>query len=131
MMDEQVTTFGRDLADCLEQLLSLEPPPDCKIGNYLGESGLDHRLSGTRWGPFDTVTEFHTYLRRGRPIEHWGREPDVVRVHSHPEGTYKLKFTHADLAPRNIRVKDGHITGILDWEFSGWYPEYWDYTKMY
>ena len=23
------------------------------------------------------------------------------------------------------------ITGIIDWEFAGWYPEYWEYTKMY
>lgn len=90
-----------------------KPPAGCKIGNCLGEAGLDHRLSGMPWGPFDTVTDFHTYLRRGHPIEHWEREPDVVRVHSRPEGTYKLKFTHADPLPPNI-------------ELAGWYPEYWD-----
>ena len=21
------------------------------------------------------------------------------------------------------------MTGIVDWENAGWYPEYWDYTK--
>jgi len=131
MTDEQVATFGSDLADCLEQLRALEPPRGCKVGNTLGKAGLDHRLSSRLWGPFDTITDFHTYLRRGHPIEHWESEPDVVRVHSRPEGTYQLKFTHADLAPRNIKAKNGHITAILDWEFGGWYPEYWDYTKMY
>ncbi|QKX59961.1 uncharacterized protein TRUGW13939_07103 [Talaromyces rugulosus] len=25
-------------------------------------------------------------------------------------------------------VQDGHITGFLDWESSGWYPEYWEFT---
>ncbi|MCJ1446728.1 MAG: hypothetical protein MMC23_007234 [Stictis urceolatum] len=22
------------------------------------------------------------------------------------------------------------VSGIIDWEFAGWYPEYWKYTKM-
>ena len=52
-------------------------------------------------------------------------------MHSRPEGTYKLKFTHADLAPPNTKTKNGRITAILDWEFGGWYPEYWDYSKIY
>ncbi|KAJ8122901.1 hypothetical protein ONZ43_g1018 [Nemania bipapillata] len=50
----------------------------------------------------------------------------------------EIVFTHADLNPRNILVDevmqdDGStgwsVTGIVDWEFSGYYPEYWDYTK--
>lgn len=49
-----------------------------------------------------------------------------------------MVFTHADLNPRNILVdrviqSDGsrswEVTGIVDWETSGYYPEYWDYTK--
>lgn len=114
MTDEQVAMFGRDLADCLEQLRALEPPRGCKVGNSLGEAGLDHRLDHRLWGPFDTVTDFHIYLGRGRPLDHWGNEPDVVRVHSRPEGTYKLKFTHTDLLPPNIKIKNGRITGIID-----------------
>ncbi|KAK2598793.1 hypothetical protein N8I77_012180 [Diaporthe amygdali] len=43
---------------------------------------------------------------------------------------YSIKFTHADLRPDKILIKDGHITAIIDWEFAGWYPEYWEYTKM-
>ncbi|PYH41508.1 kinase-like protein [Aspergillus saccharolyticus JOP 1030-1] len=40
-------------------------------------------------------------------------------------------FTHADIAPRNIMVDDGnHVTGILDWEYAGWYPEYWEYAQI-
>ncbi|OJJ89571.1 uncharacterized protein ASPGLDRAFT_264381 [Aspergillus glaucus CBS 516.65] len=38
-------------------------------------------------------------------------------------------FTHGDLRLANIKVKDGHVTGILDWEFSGWYPEYCEFAK--
>jgi hypothetical protein len=40
-------------------------------------------------------------------------------------------FTHADIAPRNIMVDDQNkVTGILDWEFAGWYPDYWEYAQI-
>lgn len=42
---------------------------------------------------------------------------------------HSICFTHADLHLRNIMVRDGSITGIIDWEFSGWYPEYWEFAK--
>ncbi|KAF2158189.1 hypothetical protein K461DRAFT_31697 [Myriangium duriaei CBS 260.36] len=44
-------------------------------------------------------------------------------------------LTHADLQPRNIIVAldkdtgDVTITGIVDWELSGWYPTCWEYVK--
>ena len=34
---------------------------------------------------------------------------------------FGLKFCHMDLHPGNIMVKDGHLSGILDWDFGGWY----------
>lgn len=41
-------------------------------------------------------------------------------------------FAHGDLAPRNILVDDlGHVTAILDWEFAGWHPEWWDTVRAY
>jgi hypothetical protein len=33
-------------------------------------------------------------------------------------------FTHADIAPRNIMVDQGRITGLIDSEDSGWFPDY-------
>lgn len=40
-------------------------------------------------------------------------------------------FTHGDVAPRNIMVnEDCLITGIIDWELAGWYPEYWEYANI-
>jgi Phosphotransferase enzyme family len=41
----------------------------------------------------------------------------------------ELVFTHGDLVPHNIMVQDGHVTGIIDWGQSGWYPAYWEYVK--
>jgi hypothetical protein len=40
-------------------------------------------------------------------------------------------FTHADIAPRNIMVDEQNtVTGILDWEWAGWYPDYWEYAQI-
>jgi len=42
---------------------------------------------------------------------------------------HKFVLTHCDLNPDNIMCKNGHIVCILDWEMSGFYPEYWEYTR--
>lgn len=130
MTPEQLKNFGMELAGHLQQMRSLKPPAQGFVGPLSLGSNLDHRLSGTRFGPFEKLADFHTYLRFGRPLEHWADRPWVMKVHSRPE-TYTTKFTHADLRPNNIMVKEGNITAIIDWEFAGWYPEYWEYTKMY
>lgn len=45
---------------------------------------------------------------------------------------HDIVFTHADLNMRNILVdEDGKLSGIVDWECAGWYPEYWEYTKAH
>ncbi|KAF1962901.1 hypothetical protein CC80DRAFT_499209 [Byssothecium circinans] len=37
---------------------------------------------------------------------------------------HRVVFSHGDLAQQNILVKDSRITGLLDWEYAGWYPEH-------
>lgn len=40
-------------------------------------------------------------------------------------------FTHGDIGPRNIIVDENcHITALLDWESSGWFPDYWEFAQM-
>ena len=47
-----------------------------------------------------------------------------------PRSTVSV-FTHGDVAPRNIMVdQDACITGIIDWELAGWYPDYWEYMNI-
>lgn len=45
---------------------------------------------------------------------------------------HRIVMTHSDLHPRNLIVdneQDVRITGIIDWEAGGGYPEYWEYVK--
>ena len=40
-------------------------------------------------------------------------------------------FSHGDIAPRNIMAdENGNITGIIDWEYAGWYPDYWEHAQI-
>lgn len=133
MTPGQVTSAARQVAGYLAQLRQLAPQQSVIGGTIPGTQGADDRLGSYPWGPFQNIADFHTYVRLGQPLEDWSHQPAVMEVHGKPEGAYKLQFCHADLAPRNILAdaKTGKITAIVDWEFGGWYPEYWEYTKMY
>jgi aminoglycoside phosphotransferase (APT) family kinase protein len=58
--------------------------------------------------------------------------PDILQPYAPPNRKDKLVFTHGDLAPRNIVVDgEAHVTAILDWEYAGWYPQWWEAVKAY
>ncbi|OBT57357.1 hypothetical protein VE04_02766 [Pseudogymnoascus sp. 24MN13] len=38
----------------------------------------------------------------------------------------RVVLTHGDLPPRNIMLQENKITGLIDWEVAGWFPEYWN-----
>lgn len=40
-----------------------------------------------------------------------------------------IVMTHGDFSPRNIIVQGSKVVAIVDWEMSGYYPEYWEYVK--
>ena len=42
---------------------------------------------------------------------------------------HDIFFTHGDLVPRNILIKNGHLSGIVDWAMAGWYPAYWEFVR--
>ncbi|PGH13430.1 hypothetical protein AJ79_03709 [Helicocarpus griseus UAMH5409] len=42
---------------------------------------------------------------------------------------YQVFFTHSDLHQTNIFVEAGRLSGIIDWEYAGFKPEYWEYTR--
>lgn len=127
---EQKTSLVTELAGYLLQLRGLQPPKEGFVGSLMLGSGYDHRLGGRRFGPFESIAVFHKFVRRDDSMDLWAFDKDVTNVHN-KSNSYVTKFTHADMSPENIMVKNGKITGIIDWEFGGWFPEYWEYTKMY
>lgn len=98
--------------------------PEFDICNTSGGAIQDHRIrDGKPIGPFVNEAAFNQLLRN----------PNDPSRQNH-----RVFFTHADLNLRNILVDevtraDGstswHVSGIVDWENAGYYPEYWEYTK--
>lgn len=42
---------------------------------------------------------------------------------------HKSVFTHGDLFPGNIILREDKTVVIIDWERAGWYPSFWEYCK--
>lgn len=42
---------------------------------------------------------------------------------------HKIVFTHGDLHPGNIIVKDDGTVILLDWGLAGFWPEYWEFYR--
>ncbi|KAI9809076.1 MAG: hypothetical protein M1825_002365 [Sarcosagium campestre] len=132
-------TIIKELGGYIEQLRSLTPSKKGVVGDTSFGSGYDHRLGGSRFGPFQNIADFHTFVRREVRLDIWPY-PEVRRVHGNSQ-SYATKFSHADLGPLNIIVRrqpaaggveaNWTIAAIIDWEFGGWFPEYWEYTKIH
>ncbi|KAF7875341.1 hypothetical protein EAF04_002513 [Stromatinia cepivora] len=59
---------------------------------------------------------------KNNPSEEWKK--DFKEQYPVKGGPYVL--THGDLDPTNIMVKDGHVSGLIDWERGGYLPEWWE-----
>lgn len=129
------------LKDMLLELRTLKPPPGTGVHSFAGGSLYDSRIARCqpRFGPFKTIQDFHLWLRDGfEPPEDRPKqiEPDEWEDLKHmvemQDGPWpEPVFTHGDLNPSNILVQGGKVVSIIDWEFAGWYPSYWEYTAAY
>jgi hypothetical protein len=81
-------------------------------------------------GPFQTEAEFDGFvldLLKGTPVPIRKTLAEVLGS----SGDHRIVFTHGDLSPRNVIVKERRVQALLDWEYAGWYPEYWEYVKFF
>ncbi|KAL1876107.1 hypothetical protein Plec18167_005368 [Paecilomyces lecythidis] len=81
-------------------------------------------------GPFMSEGEFDTWcLSQTEGIaERWKWKASLMLR----GGEYSKDFvlTHGDLFPQDIIVHDGKLMGIVDWEHSGFFPEYFEYAVV-
>ncbi|RMD42157.1 hypothetical protein DV735_g2944, partial [Chaetothyriales sp. CBS 134920] len=131
----------RSIIDRVRQLRQ-DPADDPFLGSVNRDPYADIVFTnGTlpRAGPFRSVTEFHDWLsamiKRGKGV-HWpgyAEEdiPDPYRRLLPDDST--VVFTHADLHPSNIMVTQDsspcRVVALIDWQQSGWYPDYWEFCK--
>lgn len=124
LSQDQKKYITNQVAGYVSQLRKLEPPREGIVASTNFGENVDHRVGSWGFGPFVSHEAFHSYIRADIPLDELG--PEIAECHSR---RYRSCFTHADLAPRNIMVHNGKVSAIVDWQFGGWYPEYWEYTK--
>jgi aminoglycoside phosphotransferase len=126
LSDQDYANASAQLKDCVSQMRDIQKPIDygMAICNTLGEACRDPRIRD--WapiGPCPDEASFSQHLR-------FSDEPS--------RRGHKIVFTHGDLNPRNIMVErirnsagagGWRLSGIIDWETAGYYPDYWDFTK--
>lgn len=129
------------LRNIIQELRAL-PAPDHSVQSCVGGSLRDSRIPRRepRFGPFPSILAFHHWLREGLQLdqcpdhqdddEKWAEIKRMIVMHDGQEPALPV-FTHGDLNPFNILLRDGKIVAIIDWEFSGWYPHYWEYTSAW
>ncbi|KAH8922614.1 kinase-like protein [Atractiella rhizophila] len=95
--------------------------------------------SGAFWGPFETEKQLIDH-ERSRCFVKWPSTivQQITRLRlfcsfnrsKTDQGLPSFVFSHCDLNPYNILVENGSITGIIDWEWSGYYPEWMEYASI-
>ncbi|KAF1842869.1 uncharacterized protein K460DRAFT_314583 [Cucurbitaria berberidis CBS 394.84] len=103
------------------------------IGQFLGGPSKDRILDfQPSPGPWKSAASFHDWLswlwRRRAP------EPDQIADpwRQMLDDKSDIVLTHGDLHRSNIIVSATspvYVVAIVDWEQSGWYPDYWEYCK--
>lgn len=152
MSEQQKRMVCKRLRYYLDELRKLPSP------GYFGAVGHQHLPDGIFWsldpdaelvraisGPFDSEQEFNnTFVlkcrlvhrndeRRGHKADFYAKSLPQVFKGNRPT------FTHADFQRKNVIVKkrdqtlafeneDDYEVTLIDWEKSGWYPDYWEYT---
>ncbi|CAG8124898.1 unnamed protein product [Penicillium salamii] len=125
MDSTQRLSIANQLQGYISQLRKLK-------GDFIGSADRGKitygSLFATRCGPFDSEKAFNEW--RLSDIKRDLKDPMKPCVMFALPDDHEILFTHGDISARNINVdENGNITGILDWETSGWYPEYWEYVE--
>ena len=133
LCDEDRLGCMKELKGYLDQLRALLPPDPDVVQAIDGSGCQDLRLkSDGVWGPFATHHEFQVYIGyefiRRAPEIFQGASERLAKIQGR---MWRTVFSHGDLGPHNIlwNVKKKRIAAIIDWECSGWLPEYWDYCR--
>jgi aminoglycoside phosphotransferase (APT) family kinase protein len=140
MSEEIMEGVFAQLKRIFQELRALKPLQGTGVESCAGGSLYDSRIpyGKPRFGPFKTIQRFRSWLRRDlKPEDLKDREKDqdwhdLQDMMSKQDGPFPpLCFTHGDLNPFNILVREGNVVGIIDWEFPGWYPHYWEHTSAW
>ena len=131
--DGQKISLRNELNAILLRLRQLSVPNNGLLGGVGGEGCKDSRRH-TRISrkSIRSIAEFEDFIFSN---PHFGGSVYIKLLRSMSQShTPRVVFSHGDLRPANIVVlpnQQGNysISGIIDWEMSGFYPDYWESVK--
>lgn len=132
--EKQKRHISAALDGILEKLRRRSIPPGTALGGVSGEGCRDaRRHTRVSQNPIFNTADFIDWLlsnpRHGDAIFF-----EVIRRVWHAQGSSSIVFTHGDLQPFNIMVEDRgdgyhRVTGLIDWDRSGFYPDWHECFK--
>lgn len=134
MNEQQKQSLCQNLWQIIEKIRKVPRPPALD-GLYVcladGSPSVDPLVQNfeDHTAPLTNDDEVRARIY-ARYYDHNGRKYEHVLPNMLPRSSTSV-FTHADIAPRNIMVDEQfNITGLLDWERAGWYPDYWELANI-
>lgn len=130
---QQKSAVQTQLDKFFTRLRELEQPDGAAFGGIGGEGVVDLHREGYR--NKDPIYDNNGFEDFKFSISHFASETYIKFLKTFlPMSEPVVVFTHGDLRPANIMVKmdknhDCTLTGIIDWEYSGFYPDYHESTK--
>ncbi|KAF8196941.1 kinase-like protein [Pholiota molesta] len=123
-----------DVRDVLDRLWTLkQSPADAgKVMLSASGDGLPDPMAfyDTYWGPCPSILDCYFRMSANLSIEVDNPWTEEELVATHPDAMRavtadRIVWVHRDLRLQNILIRDGRLSGIIDWEHSGWFPCHW------
>lgn len=132
LSSEDKQTITGQLKDYLHQIRQVQ-------GDFIGsvdQSVCNDQLFSNRehqYGPYQDEDAFRAGIAQSlRACDANSFTQIAINMVNAMPQSKRIVLTHGDLVPRNILVREGgHVVAIIDWEMSGFYPEYWEYAKAH
>ncbi|KAI7364196.1 hypothetical protein KC354_g5884 [Hortaea werneckii] len=122
---EQRISIAREIRDVVTKMRQHSRDSVAGCG---GPLHLPRVYTSSIGGPFQSEVAFNDFA-----YDLVGTTPKGIRkLFSEGLPTQsRFVFTHGDLMPPNIFIKNDRLYAIIDMEYSGWYPDYWEYVRFF
>ncbi|KAI0755543.1 kinase-like domain-containing protein [Fomes fomentarius] len=127
-----IQTIASEVSTVLNKLDTLRQAPSDAGKVMMSASG--HNLPDPvfffeeRSGPYISLIELWVHCGEYSSIDKMQDDVDVRTLDI--MAADPIRYVHPDLRCYNIIVRDGHLSGIIDWEDSGWFPSSWQVHTM-
>lgn len=119
-----------EIEDVMRRVWTLKQPAHFAGKFCISASGHGILASYTRHssliGPFRSKTDYYLFVTgMWNDVDDFLATLTPLSPYGDPRAVYdadSLVFSHTDLRMHNVMVKNGHLTGIVDWELSAWLP---------